>query len=259
MYGLLTIPTTPRPPEGFPAILFNHGYIPPHKYRTLERYGSYVDRLAKNGYIVWKIDYRGHDQSEGEAIPAYFSPNHAIDILEALASLRNHPSVNPNKIGMWGHSMGGHLIVSAMVVRPDEIKAGVIYGGLTGTYDEVFDTWYHLPRPDGGETQIEYDSLRKAADPLIEKYGSPTQDSPFWKAITPTNFLEKLSAPIQLHHGTADISVSYKFSEDLARRLKENNKETELYLYPGGDHDIAGIHFRSAMARTVKFFNRYLK
>ncbi|MFZ0533059.1 MAG: hypothetical protein WAM09_07740, partial [Anaerolineales bacterium] len=71
IYGLLTIPFGDMPAEGWPAIVFNHGYISPLVYRTTERYIAYVDQLARHGYIVYKIDYRGHDRSEGEASGAY--------------------------------------------------------------------------------------------------------------------------------------------------------------------------------------------
>ena len=46
-YGLLTIPYGETPPTGWPAIVFNHGYIPPDQYRTTERYIAYVDWLAR--------------------------------------------------------------------------------------------------------------------------------------------------------------------------------------------------------------------
>jgi predicted acyl esterase len=41
--------------------------IPPAQYRTTERYIAYVDWLARSGYIVFRIDYRGNDRSEGVA------------------------------------------------------------------------------------------------------------------------------------------------------------------------------------------------
>lgn len=38
IYALLTIPRDSKPPTGYLAIVFNHGYIPPDVYRTTERY-----------------------------------------------------------------------------------------------------------------------------------------------------------------------------------------------------------------------------
>ena len=65
IFGLLTVPFEEPPEDGFKAIVFNHGYIPPAIYQTTERYAAYVDYLARNGFVVLKIDYRGHGNSEG--------------------------------------------------------------------------------------------------------------------------------------------------------------------------------------------------
>ncbi len=109
IYGLLTIPFGEMPATGWPAIVFNHGYIPPEVYRTTERYVAYVDWLAQSGYIVFRIDYRGHDRSEGEANGAYGDPGYTVDVLNAVTALKRFPQVDPERIGMWGHSMGGYL------------------------------------------------------------------------------------------------------------------------------------------------------
>ena len=93
IYGLLTIPEGEMPEGGWPAIVFNHGYIPPDVYRTTERYIAYVDRIARAGYVVYRIDYRGHDRSKGEATGAYGSPDYTIDVLNAVASIKKHPQV----------------------------------------------------------------------------------------------------------------------------------------------------------------------
>ncbi len=79
IYGLLTIPFGEPPQGGFKAIVFNHGYIPPTIYRTTERYVAYVNYLARSGFVVFKIDYRGHGQSQGEPSGSYFSPGYTID------------------------------------------------------------------------------------------------------------------------------------------------------------------------------------
>src|SRR3989344_911793 len=58
IYALLTVPNGPVPEGDFAAIVFNHGYIPPAEYSTTERYAAYVDGFAKEGYIVFKPDFR---------------------------------------------------------------------------------------------------------------------------------------------------------------------------------------------------------
>lgn len=53
--GLLTEPKGQRPAEGWPAIVFIHGYIPPVQYQTTQRYTAYVDFLAGNGFAFLKL------------------------------------------------------------------------------------------------------------------------------------------------------------------------------------------------------------
>ena len=125
IYALLTVPMGERPASGWPVVVFNHGYIPPEQYRTTERYVAYVDGFARNGYIVFRSDYRGRGSSEGEARGGYGTPDYTVDVLNAVAAVRNHPDADPDRIGMWGHSMGGHITLRSMVASKG-IKAGVI-------------------------------------------------------------------------------------------------------------------------------------
>src|SRR5215213_8335865 len=85
IYALMTVPTGEKPDTGWPVIIFNHGYIPPDVYRTTERYVAYMDQIARDGYIVFKSDYRGHDRSEGTGGGGYTRPNYVIDVLNAVA------------------------------------------------------------------------------------------------------------------------------------------------------------------------------
>jgi uncharacterized protein len=128
IYALMTVPQAAKPKSGWPVILFNHGYISPPQYRITEQYATYVDALAREGYIVFKSDYRGYGNSQGPISSGYGSPAYTIDVLNALASLQRYPDADPVRIGMWGHSTGGQVTLRAMVVTQD-IKAGIIWAG----------------------------------------------------------------------------------------------------------------------------------
>jgi dipeptidyl aminopeptidase/acylaminoacyl peptidase len=252
IYGLLTVPHGERPAAGWPGIIFNHGYIPPDVYRTTERYIAYVDRLASSGYVVFRIDYRGHDRSEGEATGAYGDIGYTVDVLNALASLKQYPQVDPERIGMWGHSMGGYLTLRAMVISPD-IKVGVIWAGVVGTYEDLLYNWHRsdgstpTPRPGG-----------RGWRSWLATYGTPEENPDFWNDISSNSYLADISGPVQLHHGTADESVPLAFSEKLFTQLLDVGKMVELYTYEGDNHNIS-INFTTAMNRAIEFFDRYLK
>jgi dipeptidyl aminopeptidase/acylaminoacyl peptidase len=220
IYALLTIPRGQAPEGGWPVIVFNHGYIPPEQYRTTERYVAYVDAFARNGYLVFRSDYRGHGNSEGEPASSYGSPAYTIDVLNAVAALKRFPDADPDRIGMWGHSMGGGITLRVMVTTSD-VKAGVIWAGTVASYADLFE----------------------------RRWGA---------SISPNAYLSDLSGPVQLHHGTADTSVPVEYSETLQRQIQAVGKPVELYTYAGDNHNISG-NFARAMARSIQFFDTHVK
>ncbi len=254
IYALLTVPKGPKPPTGWPVIVFNHGYISPVIYRTTERYVAYVAAIANSGYIVFKSDYRGHGNSEGKAVGGYGSTAYTTDVLNAVASLKKFPDADPNRIGMWGHSMGGQLTLRAMVISKD-IKAGVIWGGVVGTYQDLIENWHHAPLP---PSEIPPLSQRRWREELIAKYGTSEQNPSFWASISPNAYLNDLSGPLQLDHSVTDEEVPVQFSQKLYEQLKAAGETTELYTYPGDNHNIAA-NFNLAMQRSIAWFDKYVK
>jgi dipeptidyl aminopeptidase/acylaminoacyl peptidase len=251
--ALLTVPFGETPATGWPVVIFNHGFIPPDIYNTTERYVAYVAGFATNGYIVLRSDYRGHDQSEGEASGAYGSPDYTIDVLNAVGAMKNYPEADPNRIGMWGHSMGGYITLRSMVTDP-AIKAGVIWAGVVGPYPNIFD-----------RTEFQIDATPSAEGrgrwrlDLLDLFGYPEENPELWASISANNYLAELSGPVQLHHGTADDSVPYSVSELLYRQLMEAGQETaEFYGYEGDDHNLS-VAFSLVMQRSIQFFDRYVK
>ena len=129
IFALMNVPRGQKPASGWPVIIFNHGYIPPLAYTSTGNYVAHVDILSRAGYIVLKPDYRGNGKSEGVARSPYGTPDYIVDDLNAVASIKRYPGADPQRIGMWGHSMGGHITLGAMVISTD-IKAGVIWAGV---------------------------------------------------------------------------------------------------------------------------------
>lgn len=253
IYALLTVPTGQVPTSGWPIILFNHGYIPPAEYRTNERYVAYQDAFARNGYITLKSDYRGHGNSEGAASGGYGSNGYTIDVLNALASIKKYPDADPERIGFWGHSMGGHITLRSMVVRND-IKAGVIWAGVVASYPELINNWRRRINPNQ-PIPSRASSWRNI---LVEQYGEPNDADPFWITLSANNYLSEVSGPIQIHHGTADSSVPVSFSQTLEQQLIDAGKTVEYYEYAGDDHNITS-NFNVAIQRSVEFFDKYVK
>lgn len=259
IYALLTVPIGEKPKNGWPVILFNHGYITPETYQTFPsvgQYASYYPVFSRAGYIVFKPDYRGNGNSDGTPEGAYYSPAYATDDLNALSSIKQYKDANPNKIGVWGHSMGGNITLRDLVVRPSDIQAAVIWGGVVGSYDDLMNNWQRRVQFRPGPREL---ALRNASrQNLVTKYGSPSANPVFWNSVDPTNFVADITAPVQLDAGGADEEVPVAFSQSLYDKLKAHGKTVEFFTYPGDNHNISN-YFSEAMQHSLDFFNKYLQ
>ncbi|WP_216323874.1 alpha/beta hydrolase family protein [Deinococcus aestuarii] len=237
IYALLTVPRGTPPAGGWPAIVFNHGYIPPDEYRTTERYVAYQDAFARSGFVTLKSDYRGHGESEGVALGGYDDPGYTVDVLNAAASLKRDSRVNEKRLGLWGHSMGGQLSLRAMLVDRD-LRAASLWAGVVASYDVLATDWNRAP-----ETQ------RPTLEPLQRRY---------LRLLSPNASLEDLNGrPLQLHHGTADEDVPYTFQKNLADDLRAAGQGVEAYRYEGDNHNLSR-NLRLALDRSVAFFRENL-
>ena len=253
--GLLTQPKNEMPVGGWPAIIFVHGYIPPTQYQTLEKYEAYVDYLAKNGFVVFKIDLRGHGNSEGEASGAYYSGDYVSDVLHAKAALQATDFVNPAKIGLWGHSMAGNVVLRSVAVS-NEFSAVVIWGGAVFSYQD----WLKYGLQDHSYRPPRLVENRQSKRQLLgDAHGDFDPNSEFWKLVPATNFLSDRNTAIQLHHAVDDTVVSINYSRDLATILAAEQRTYELHEYQSGGHNISGQAFTVAMQRTVEWYQKWLK
>jgi dipeptidyl aminopeptidase/acylaminoacyl peptidase len=252
--GFLTIPKGESPAGGWPAIVFVHGYIPPSVYKTNENYVNYVDRLARAGFVVFKIDLRGHDKSEGDAGGAYYSGDYVVDTLNAYSALQNAEFVNKEKIGLWGHSMGGNVIFRSFVAKRD-IPAVSIWAGAVYTYSDMqeFGIQDNSYRPPTDDTE-----RQRKRQLLRDTYGEFNPAHAFWRQVPATNYLEGVSGAVQLNHAVDDNVVSIEYSRGLMNILNSTQIYHEIKEYKTGGHNISGSIFNEAWLNTVDFFKNNL-
>lgn len=242
--GLLMVPLAEKPEGGFPAVLFVHGYIPPDIYDTVESYPTYPYYLARNGFVVFKPDLRGHDESEGEPVSSHHSEKNLIDTLNALAYLKNYEAVDPGRIGYWGHSNGGQIGLRAVLIDKG-IKAASFWAGVVGRYETMF------------ETLVDEISFLDKENPLTLQHGLPSEGGEFWNQVEPYNYLDEIGIPIEIQHGTNDDSVPIALSLELKEALEAIGKEVEYHEYRGDDHNI-GNNANAAWQRSNDFFKKHL-
>ena len=259
--ALLTIPngSVPRIPTesgevGWPAVIFIHGYIPPTQYNSVQNYYDYVDYLGRNGFVIFKIDLRGNGNSEGEPGGAYYSADYIVDTLNAYSALQNYPLVDKDKIGLWGHSMAGNVVMRSLAVKP-EIPAVVIWAGAVYSYVDmqefgINDSSYQPP-----SNSTERSRRRQR---IRDTYGEPDLKNFFWRQIAPISYLNELKGVIQIHHAINDNVVDIGYSRQLMSLLNKISVKHELIEHSSGGHNISGSAYIEAMRKTVEFFKNNL-
>ncbi|HEY2004511.1 MAG TPA: alpha/beta fold hydrolase [Candidatus Saccharimonadia bacterium] len=251
IFALETRPPTPPPAGGYPVLILAHGYIDPTQYQTTGTdYASFIAAYCAQGYLVLKPDYRGNGHSEGIAVGGHFSPAYTYDILNLAASLRSLPQADSNRIALLGHSMGGHVVLRALVATHGlPIKAAVFASGVVGSLQDIA---YHWPSPVPSD-------IPPVRDQVIAQHGSPQQDPTFWHDASAINYVSAVPCPVQINHGSADTVVPLAFSQHLDTALSAAHIPHEFHIYPGGDHQYTDPTIRQQFLKnSLNFLQAHL-
>ena len=119
--ALLYVPPNATAETPAPAVLAVHGYI-----NSRETQSAFAIELSRRGYVVLALDQTGHGFSGGRAMTAGFGGP------AALAYLRGLPFVDPDNVGLEGHSMGGWAVLAAASADPDGYRSVALVGSATG-------------------------------------------------------------------------------------------------------------------------------
>jgi acetyl esterase/lipase len=245
----------PAKPEGpLPLIVWIHGgaWLSGNKNNT-----PALPLLAR-GYAVASINYR---LSQHAKWPAQIEDcKAAIRWLRASAS-KYH--LDPEHIGIWGSSAGGHLV--ALLGTTGGVKELEGEGGnseQSSRVQAVIDffgpsDFATIAEQSGPDSQLDH----AASDsPEAKLLGGRIQDNKDKAAkASPVSYVNTKAAPFLILHGEKDRVVPYAQSAELAEALKKAGVEVTLKKIEGAGH--GGPQFNSAENRKliVDFFDKHLK
>ncbi len=231
-HGLMSLPTSPAPPHGYPVVILLHGYANPWSYSTYNAYLGDMEFYAAHGFAVLKPDFRGQGLSIADGTPdgAYYSMSYNTDVMSLIAATRQTHYLSKTDINLWGHSMGAYIALRAAVLSPS-IKNVILLSGPVGNIADMFSSYVAI------SDRLNPTASAIRAD-MLDKFGTPVTNPSYWNNTSPLNYLSKTKAHIQIHVGSADKIVPPHFSADLDKKLTEAKKDHEYYVYPGGTHGL---------------------
>lgn len=226
-----------------PAIMMIHGgaWRSGTKFTMLR----HARRMARAGYVVVAINYR--------LAPAWPWPAQLHDCRTALAWMADNAAVyniDPDRIGVFGYSAGGHL------------AAMLTLAGDVGFEEEGEATVRPLPEIRAaaiGGTPAEFSWIDPDANSLKYWLGGSREEFPdrYLKA-SPVTHASAGDPPMFLFHGTTDWLVPPESSQRLHEALVASGVDSTMLKVEGHGH-VTTFSKANLLRTIIPFFDRYLK
>ena len=186
--------------------------------------------LAQHGYIVVSVDCRGTD-ARGSAFRKQTYCNlgdkESFDFAQTARYLRSLPYVSKQHIAIQGWSYGAYMALLTAAKYPDSYNAVIAIAPVTNWlwYDNIYTERY---------MQI------------------PTANEKGYAASSVFTYIQQLTAPVLLAHGTADDNVHMQHSYELISKLIAHDKQFDLLVFPNNEHSLFGENSR------MHLYSKYL-
>lgn len=231
----------PDQPNGA-AVIFVHGagYLQNvHRWwSSYFREYMFHNMLADMGYVVLDLDFRasaGYGRDWRTAVYRYMGGRDLQDHVDASVWLRNELGVPPERVGIYGGSYGGFIVLMGLFTEAEHFGAGAAMRSVTD--------WSHYNHP-------------YTANIL----NTPVNDPEAFRMSSPIEFAEGLQDPLLMTHGLMDDNVQPQDIFRLAQRLIELGKrDWELAVHPVEPHGYTEpSSWRDKLHRILELFERNL-
>ena len=243
--GIMNVPRGKGP---FPVVVLAHGYIDPATYWSGQGFRREQDALARNGYVALHVDYRNHAGSTDDPDnDLRMRLGYAEDVLNAAIAVRRSdlPYLDGDRIALLGRSMGGSVTFNALVARPGVFDAAVVYASTSTKAVQNFNQFQRDP---------EDRSLRRG---ILRTYGSARANPDFWDGISAVNYVDRITEPVLMFHGTKDDTCPVSWARDTYAALQRADVDVRFVEYPNAGHYMYG-EWADSMRRALAFFDRHL-
>jgi len=231
-----------------PCIVWIHGggWQNGDKSSGATRLGKWI---AEGEYVGASVGYRLTDKG--------CWPTQIHDCKAAIRYLRANAKalgINPDRIGVWGGSAGGHL-VSMLGTSGDvaELEGSL---GVTGVSSRVNCVVDYCGPSDFLRLSPDSPKLNKLGEPVYKLLGGPIDEKrDVATQASPANYVSKDDPPFLIVHGTVDLLVPIDQASSFHQRQLDAGMNSTFIKMEGAGHSLGGDEIDS---RVKAFFDREL-
>ena len=237
----------PNSKTRYPMAIFVHGagYLQNviNGWNNYYREFMFNDMLAKKGYVVLDIDYRGSAGLGREwrtDVYDFLGGKDYEDHIDAIDHMVKSYGVNQSKIGVYGGSYGGFMAGMLVLRAPERIAAAA-------ALRPVFD-WKNYYAANPGYT--------------AQRLGFPDKNPEAYKRSSPISYADKLERPLLILHGMVDDNVHVQDSVQMIEKLIRLGKTRhfDAMLYPSENHGfVRPESWTDEYERILALFERHLR
>lgn len=228
-----------------PALLWIHGGP---GGQTRLNYSPALQHLVNHGYAILAVNNRG-SSGYGKTFFAADDRKHGNedlrDCVESKKLLASLGYIDMDKVGIYGGSYGGYMVMAALTFAPEEFKVGVNYFGVTNwlrTLKSIPPWWA---------------SFR---DALYIEMGDPYKDSVALYNKSPLFHTDKITKPFIVLQGSNDPRVLQVESDEIVANARKNGVSVEYVIFPDEGHGFVKKENNiKASEEVLKFLDKYLK
>ena len=208
-----------------------------------QHYHGLIRALAERGYVAATATYR---LTQVASWPAQMN-----DVDDALRWFRAHASKfggDPARIGVLGHSAGGHLSLMLGTRSDREKRPGSNVQAVVNFFGP----------PDMRAPQVWSEGAQKLVEHLAGGKYEGELAKTYWE-LSPVSHLSRGDAPVLTFHGTQDPTVPYPQATMFHREMLRLSVPGRLVTVEGQGHGWRGEHLERTNAAMHEFLARYLR
>jgi dipeptidyl aminopeptidase/acylaminoacyl peptidase len=244
LQGALFYPADYEPGKQYPMIVYIYEIRSPsvHTYYVPSNRSAYnTSVFTSQGYFVLQPDIVYRDRNPGLSAVAAIEP--------AVAKVLETGMVDPDRVGLTGHSWGGYQ-TAFVVTQTDVFSAAVAGAPLTNLVSMYLSVYWNT-----GST-----------DARIFEISQGRMEVPFWEDVdsyianSPVFHVENLNTPLLLAHGTEDGAVDFNQGVEYYNAARRAGKDFVMLVYEGENHgNRKKANQIDYHTRIVEWFGHYLK